>query len=99
MSERSQWQPIETCPKMQKVIVFYVNELGNRRTVMACYYLQRSLAMDDDYADVGDYDEASGESFAPEGWYEEHNNDSPLMPLTCAPTHWMPLPAPPPGDA
>ena len=92
----SDWQPIETAPQMRKVIVTYVNELGKRRTVMACYYREHSLEMHDDYADVGTYDEATGESFAPAGWYEEHDQDEPIMHLAGEPTHWMPLPDPPP---
>lgn len=92
---RAAWQPIETAPHMRKLIVSYVNDLGKRRCVMACYYKARSLEMDDDYAEVGEYDEATGASFAPEGWYEEHEGDSPLMPLSGQPTHWMPLPASP----
>lgn len=86
------WQPIATAPHMRKLIVFYRNALGKARTVMACYYKANSLEMHDDYADV---EEWGGESYAPEGWYEEHDSDSPLMPLQEEPTHWMPLPAPP----
>jgi hypothetical protein len=88
----SPWQPIATAPKMLKIIVFYRNTLGKGRCVMACYYKERSLEMADDYAEVGEYDEALGNSYAPEGWYEEHDSDSPLMSLQEAPTHWMPLP-------
>ena len=88
------WQPIETAPQMRKVIVFYINALGKRRTVMACYYKAHSLEMDDDYTDVGEVDDG-GQSFAPAGWYEEHDSDEPLMPLQAEPTHWMPLPDPP----
>lgn len=91
----SQWEPIATAPQMRKVIVFYVNEHGKRRCVMACYYKAHSLEMDDDYAEVGEYDDATGESYAPEGWYEEHDSDSPIMALQGEPTHWMPLPLPP----
>jgi hypothetical protein len=91
----SEWQPIETAPQMRKIVVFYRNALGKGRTVLACYYRERALEMDDDYADVGTYDEESGSSYAPPGWYEEHDSDNPLMPLECEPTHWMPLPAPP----
>lgn len=90
-----QWLPIETAPKMRKIIVSYLNALGKRRCVMACYYKAHSLEMHDDYADVGENDEVSGESFAPEGWYEEHDQDSPLMRLQEEPTHWMPIPAAP----
>jgi hypothetical protein len=89
------WQPIETAPKMRKIIVFYRNALGKRRTVMACYYKARSLEMEDDYAEAGVYDDETGDCFAPEGWYEEHDSDNPLMPLQEEPTHWMPLPEPP----
>lgn len=89
------WQPIETAPKMRKVIVFYRNALGKARTVMACYYLANALEMHDDYADVGTYDEATGNSFAPEGWYEEHDSEDPIIHLQGDPTHWMPLPAVP----
>jgi hypothetical protein len=80
---------------MRKLIVFYLNALGKGRCVMACYYKANSLEMADDYAEVGTYDEASGNTFAPEGWYEEHDADEPLMPLSEPPTHWMPLPPAP----
>lgn len=89
------WQPIETAPTMRKVIVHYVNALGKHRCVMACYYLEHSLEMHDDYADVGIYDEVSGESYAPAGWYEEHDTENPIIQLQGEPTHWMPLPKPP----
>jgi hypothetical protein len=91
----SGWQPIETAPHMRKIIVHYRNELGRGRTVMACYYERNSLEMHDDYEDVGTYDEKSGRSYAAEGWYEEHDSDSPILPLGGVPTHWQPLPAPP----
>lgn len=89
------WQPIETAPKMRKILVFYVNALGKQRCVLACYYNNFALEMDDDYVEVGTFDEASGISYAPAGWYEEHDSDNPLMPLQEEPTHWMPLPDPP----
>jgi hypothetical protein len=91
----SDWQPIETAPQMRKLIVFYRNALGKARCVMACYYRSHSLEMHDDYQDVGEYDEAEGQSYAPSGWYEEHEHDSALWPLDAPPTHWMPLPEPP----
>jgi hypothetical protein len=90
-----EWRDIETAPKMRKVLVSHVNGLGKRRCVLACYYKAHALEMDDDYADVGEYDEGSGISYAPEGWYEEHEHESPMMPLDTEPTHWQPLPLPP----
>jgi hypothetical protein len=93
--EPGTWRPIESAPKMRKIIVSYENELGKRRCVMACYYKAHSLEMHDDYAEVGEYNEATGQSFAPEGWYEEHDSDNPIMTLQGEPDFWMPLPAPP----
>lgn len=89
------WQPIETAPHMRKIMVSYLNALGKRRVVLACYYNAKALEMHDDYQDVGEWDEASGTLFSPEGWYEEHESDEPLMPLSEDPTHWMPLPSAP----
>jgi hypothetical protein len=91
----NQWQPIETAPKQRKIIVHYLNPLGKHRTVMACYYGEKSLEMHDDYDDVGTFDEESGTLFADAGWYEEHDSDDPILPLGGVPTHWMPLPPPP----
>lgn len=31
------WQPIETAPMRRKVLVTWINELGNRRTTLAVY--------------------------------------------------------------
>lgn len=94
-AEPGAWQPIETAPHMRKIVVHYLNELGKHRVVLACFYEEKSLEMHDDYEDVGTWDEDSGMSFADAGWYEEHDSDSPLMPLAGEPTHWMPLPSPP----
>ena len=90
-----EWQPIETAPKMRKVIATYVNELGKRRTVVACYYVDHALEMHDDYADVGVYDEATGDSYAPAGWYEEIDHEGDIFLLGGEPDYWMPLPEPP----
>jgi hypothetical protein len=92
-AELNQWQPISTAPKMRKIIVHYLNGLGKHRTVMACYYVENSLEMHDDYDYVGTADEYTG--FADAGWYEEHDSEAPLMPLDVEPDFWMPLPAPP----
>lgn len=84
----SDWQLIETAPKGRKVIAGYANTLGNWRSVMACYYLPKTLDWNCDF-DGGDED-----GFAPEGWYEEIENSETIFPMS-APTHWMPLPKPP----
>ena len=81
---------------MRKVIVHYKNELGKDRCVMACYYTARALEMSDDYQDVGEW-EGAEDGYAPEGWYEEHDQDDPIMHLAGVPDAWQPLPKPP-GD-
>lgn len=91
LGERT-WQPIETAPKMRKIIVCYKNALGKWRTVMACYYTEHALEMHDDYADVGEWSESHGMSFAPAGWYEEHDQENPLMPLSGEPLYWQHIP-------
>lgn len=78
------WQPIETAPKMRKLIVGYANALGKWRTILAQYWLDGELESETD--DSG---------FAPEGWYEATEAYEYLMPVDLEPTHWMPLPDPP----
>lgn len=82
------WRDISTAPKGRKIIVGYFNEAGNWRSVMACYYLPKTLDWNTDY-EGGDED-----GFAPEGWYEEIENTETIFPMK-APTHWRPLPPPP----
>ena len=89
------WQPIETAPKMRKLIVTYVNVANKRRTVMACYYIDHALEMNADYQDVGVWDEAAGNSFAPAGWYEEIDHEGDIYALSGEPDYWQPLPEPP----
>lgn len=84
------WKPIETAPKDQKVLVGYHNQLGNWRTVTACYHTHLSWA--EEYYDP----EATEETeFAPAGWYEESDSHDVILRTSYPPTHWMPLPEPP----
>ena len=41
------------------------------------------------------YDEATDETYWPEGWYECNEHEDTHWRLEKPPTHWMPLPAPP----
>lgn len=84
----SDWQLIDNAPKGKKIIAGYFNELGNWRSVMACYYIPKTLDWNSDY-EGGDDD-----GFAEEGWYEEIENSETIFPMS-APTHWTPLPKPP----
>lgn len=82
------WQPISTAPHTRKVLVTYLNRIGKRRTVMACYYEEGELPMSDSYQ--GD------EEFAEPGWYEEcETADETIYPVEGAPTHWHELPPSP----
>lgn len=88
MTEVREWDAIASAPQGQKIIAGYFNELSNWRSVMACYYLPRTLEWNCEY-DGGDED-----GYAPEGWYEEIENSETIFPMR-DPTHWMPLPLPP----
>lgn len=93
--EQAKWRPIEEAPKMRKIIVTYRNAHEKRRSVMACYYVENALEMSDDYAEVGVWDEASGSSYAPAGWYEEIDHEGDIHELSGDPDFWQPLPEPP----
>lgn len=86
-----EWQPIETAPKTGvKIIVTYLNRLGNKRTVMARW-------VTDDEAAESDHDGVGLEA----GWYECIDNWDEYTEVTIhegEPTHWMPLPAAPSPD-
>mgnify|MGYP001565292617 FL=1 len=83
LSEKDEggWLPIETAPKGKTVLVHYKNQLGNGRTMRACYYIPETLESDT---------EESG--WADEGWYEQSEAYEYLMPLDGDHTHWQPLP-------
>jgi len=93
--QRPPWQPIETAPHNKPVLVSYINALGNRRTVKATYYDAGMLAMADE-GDVDDADENGNNVHG--GWFEESEEIEACALLSCAPTHWQPLPAPPAQD-
>ena len=92
------WQSTDTVPANTKVIVFYRSQLGMGRTVMAKRVSEKTLEAAGEYTeDWGEYDEDRDAYFCPAGWYEvnENHDDYSLFPMEIAPTHWMPLPAPP----
>jgi hypothetical protein len=81
------WQPIETAPQALKLLVAYLNRLGNWRIVIARYYKPGTLTCDGDDADEDGY--------APEGWYEESESHEYILRTDEPPTHWMRLPTAP----
>ena len=87
------WQPIETAPERKKVLVSWVNALGNRRTAMASYWPAGQLEMADDVPEDAVNEEGTNTDA---GWWEEsEGNDDAMFRLVENMTHWMPLPEPP----
>lgn len=82
------WQPIETAPKTgKKVLLFYVNQSNNGRTVVA-RWLGKEEVEEIDEEGVG----------LMEGWYECIDNWDDYTDIAICegyPTLWMPLPLPP----
>ena len=83
----AEWRPIESAPKGRKLIVGYFNKLGKWRTVMGRYYLPKTLVNENDNFDLDEDDDG----YAPEGWYEESESQSSILPTDEPPTHWKPL--------
>jgi hypothetical protein len=83
----------------QKVIAYYLNALGNRRTILAEWVPAKSrtddcLVQDDST----EYDEETDEYYWPEGWYESIENWDDYGAVFVNEgviTHWQPLPAGP----
>jgi hypothetical protein len=80
----------------KKVIAYYLNALGNSRTILAEWVPAKTKAddglTDDDFAE---YDEESDEYYWPEGWYEviENWDDYGAVFVNEGEiTHWRPLP-------
>lgn len=83
----SKWMPIDAAPKTGMVLLLgYRNKLGNWRTVRGQWISQEYI---DEYWEDPDMGQP--------GWFEtaEEAEDIPnCWPIS--PTHWMPLPEPPP---
>jgi len=82
-------------PKAGKpVLAVFKNSLGNWRTTRAHYAPKLGLSAND-WEDVDDCDEdADGNYFVPEGWYEDpvEIEVGAMIPASTPVTYWMPLP-------
>lgn len=89
----TEWQPIETAPERRKVLVTWVNALGNRRTALASYWPEDTLDMADDVPDGHVTDE--GKNLEAGWWEESEGNEDVMFRLVEKMTHWISLPDPP----
>ncbi len=95
----SQWRPINDAPKNVPVLVKFKNRAGMDRIVKAFYAKKFTLTYEGDCEEWADYDESSGECYAPEGWYEDVYGDHECENLNSEEiTHFMPLPPSPEGE-
>lgn len=80
-----QWQPIETAPKNQNILLGLFNNHNKWRTMRGSWFSKEEI---DEYWENPEDFEA--------GWYEVsvEADDTPNCWPT-APSHWMPLPEPP----
>lgn len=80
----SEWQPIETAPKMKRVLLFAVTDRAEDGTV-------RNWQMETGGWHSGFADQRSKEAgYTPWQWGGRQ-----VKSYEVQPTHWMPLPAPP----
>lgn len=88
------WQPMDTAPTDGRAVLLRVSTPDRPVTIVAWYAPPRSVETDDD---SGQWDEASGQYYAPEGWYEQsvYGEDERVWRVTDTPTHWAAMPPSP----
>lgn len=75
------WLPIDSAPKLKKIVVAYRNSAGKWRRVLATYWPAETLESDH-----------SNSGWADEGWYEATEAYEELAPLEGDPVCWSELP-------
>ena len=93
------WIPVtERMPEPgSKVLITYLNSLGNRRTVCGWHAPEKYFEAASE-SEIAEYDEATDNYYDPAGWYESIDNwedYSHVVVHEGQPSHWMPLPEPP----
>lgn len=95
------WQPIESAPQHENVLITYQNELGKSHVIKARFVPRFTEETDSYlYESCDEYDEANDRYTLIEGWYEQIDNwdDYSEVFIHHKPTHWQPLPTPPKED-
>jgi hypothetical protein len=90
-----------------KVLAYYLNDLGNGRTICAIWVPAKTRVSDSDIEEDLEYDDETDQFYWPEGWYEQIENWEDFgwvkvnegevvywQPLPKWPAHTIPLPSP-----
>jgi hypothetical protein len=87
----------ERLPDLAHVLAFIAdNGCGKSRTIRAQYAGEKELELNDESECAEtEYDDETGKTFCPPGWYEDNEYDEVHWKVDAEVTHWMPLPDPP----
>jgi len=94
----SEWISVnDRLPDSGKRVLFsWRNLSGLARTSMGVYAAKFTIEEVGDWSeDSLDYDESRDTYYRPEGWWEEGWEIEECASVSCAVTHWQPLPPPP----
>lgn len=90
------WQDIDNAPQDgRNILIYYKNDCNKDRIIKAKYI---NKFTEESHEDFADYSEEKDEYYTPEGWYEDIDNwdEYSHVKINHIPTHWQPLPEPPP---
>lgn len=86
---------------LERVLVFYVNDLGKNRIDVGQYIPPKTI-LEEDFLDseinaqfLSTYDKENNCYWVNEGWFEDHWQAEVNYKIHDVVTHWMPLPEPP----
>lgn len=92
-SPAKEWQPIYTHPERRKIMVFWINAHGKKRTTFAAFWPVGTLDMGDEVPE--DSVDENGKNTEAGWWEESEANDDSMWRLIAPLTHWQDIPAAP----